>query len=257
MLELDHLTVSGDVTFGKNVSLKVSVQWRCCCNKPDWSRLLGNWSWGSACTQRSTPGSWVTAPKMAEAMAGQWPLWWSAGCCCQSWCSMQAQAERRFIYEPWKHHRCHISVQTLLPPLSFGSVPTPFPGWPYPPFSGPFASLWGSRFISKCWSWASLFFSNSSLGSCQSWQHLEFSRAVWQLPGVEGGAASPGTGLGCGLWAVPLSSHLLFSWNRSLPGTLRVGETFFPKQKRHFSSKQKRQEPLEQPCLQLSYQFCL
>lgn len=26
MLELDHLTVSGDVTFGKNVSLKVSVQ---------------------------------------------------------------------------------------------------------------------------------------------------------------------------------------------------------------------------------------
>lgn len=26
MLELDHLTVSGDVTFGKNVSLKVSAQ---------------------------------------------------------------------------------------------------------------------------------------------------------------------------------------------------------------------------------------
>lgn len=25
MLELDHLTVSGDVTFGKNVSLKVNV----------------------------------------------------------------------------------------------------------------------------------------------------------------------------------------------------------------------------------------
>jgi len=25
MLELDHLTVSGDVTFGKNVSLKVST----------------------------------------------------------------------------------------------------------------------------------------------------------------------------------------------------------------------------------------
>lgn len=28
MLELDHLTVSGDVTFGKNVSLKV-----CCSNE--------------------------------------------------------------------------------------------------------------------------------------------------------------------------------------------------------------------------------
>lgn len=28
MLELDHLTVSGDVTFGKNVSLKV-----CCYNE--------------------------------------------------------------------------------------------------------------------------------------------------------------------------------------------------------------------------------
>lgn len=26
MLELDHLTVSGDVTFGKNVSLKVNVE---------------------------------------------------------------------------------------------------------------------------------------------------------------------------------------------------------------------------------------
>ena len=25
MLELDHLTVSGDVTFGKNVSLKVNI----------------------------------------------------------------------------------------------------------------------------------------------------------------------------------------------------------------------------------------
>lgn len=25
MLELDHLTVSGDVTFGKNVSLKVGI----------------------------------------------------------------------------------------------------------------------------------------------------------------------------------------------------------------------------------------
>lgn len=29
MLELDHLTVSGDVTFGKNVSLKVNVRTRC------------------------------------------------------------------------------------------------------------------------------------------------------------------------------------------------------------------------------------
>lgn len=28
-----------------------------------------------------------------------------------------------------------------------------------------------------------MFLSNSSLGSCQSWQHLQFSRAVWQLPG--------------------------------------------------------------------------
>uniref|UniRef100_A0A8B9BRS0 UTP--glucose-1-phosphate uridylyltransferase n=2 Tax=Anser TaxID=8842 RepID=A0A8B9BRS0_9AVES len=31
MLELDHLTVSGDVTFGKNVSLKVSLQAGCSC----------------------------------------------------------------------------------------------------------------------------------------------------------------------------------------------------------------------------------
>lgn len=28
MLELDHLTVSGDVTFGKNVSLKVNVDFQ-------------------------------------------------------------------------------------------------------------------------------------------------------------------------------------------------------------------------------------
>lgn len=31
MLELDHLTVSGDVTFGKNVSLKV------CCSDENYS----------------------------------------------------------------------------------------------------------------------------------------------------------------------------------------------------------------------------
>lgn len=31
--------------------------------------------------------------------------------------------------------------------------------------------------------------SSSSLGSCQSWQHLQLSRAVQQATGVEGGAA--------------------------------------------------------------------
>lgn len=41
MIELDHLTVSGDVTFGKNVSLKVSVigQWPLWLNKSYFKRL--------------------------------------------------------------------------------------------------------------------------------------------------------------------------------------------------------------------------
>lgn len=72
MLELDHLTVSGDVTFGKNVSLKVSVQWGCCCNKPDRSLLLGcgytqssqeNWQLGNWPKDGRGCG-WTVTPEM-------------------------------------------------------------------------------------------------------------------------------------------------------------------------------------------------
>ena len=48
MLELDHLTVSGDVTFGKNVSLKVCVC-VCVCSIIVWVgvkfEIIPWWEW--------------------------------------------------------------------------------------------------------------------------------------------------------------------------------------------------------------------
>lgn len=126
MLELDHLTVSGDVTFGKNVSLKVSVQWGCCCNKSDWSQLILR---QGLCTESTE------ALLGIGELAQRWQRLRLDSDPCDGVQDLAARAvaqAERFIYEPWKHHRPHISVETLLPPLSFGSVIPPFPGWPCP-----------------------------------------------------------------------------------------------------------------------------
>lgn len=64
MLELDHLTVSGDVTFGKNVSLKVSVH-RVLLLLPTPQSL----PWGT--TQPCRLSKELRGPGMAEALLNE------------------------------------------------------------------------------------------------------------------------------------------------------------------------------------------
>lgn len=146
MLELDHLTVSGDVTFGKNVSLKVSVG-HCCMNGSVCA--AGSWS----CCYTGSVEAHLGIKGLAQGL--QRPRLNS---------DPYAGAERRYCYScfsAWP--QCEMSSTNLEKPRPRDCVqnspdvcPLALQGTCHLASqagftaTGPFASVWASSFISTC-----------------------------------------------------------------------------------------------------------